>query len=257
MSRTYSAEGIVLKRSNIGEADRLVTFLLRYRGKLTAIAKGVRKISSRKAPNLELLNHVKLHLAKGKTFDIVTEAESIEAFKNLKSDLARVSFGFYLAEITNEFLAEGQGGRDGFELFGKVLGLIDQENNLEKIKLFIRAFEVKFLESLGFKPELDKCVRCGRILGPSANFLSPEVGGVVEKSCRGSTLFAQPISRNTLVALRFLQREDWNTIQRLAVSANLNKEIEGVLRFYLEHLLEKEIKSARFVNKVVGRQLKS
>ena len=250
MARNYSAEAFVIKRSNLGEADRLLTFLSKYRGKFTAIAKGVRKVTSRKAPNLELLNRVKAHFAKGKTFDVVVEAEAIDTYRNLKEDLGRVGFGFYLAEITNEFLADGQGGREGFELFSKVLELIEREANLEKIKLFVRAFEIKFLDRLGFKPELDKCARCGRTLSPSANFLSPQVGGVIEKGCRGSTLSAQPISRDALVTLRFLQREDWPKIQRLAVPATLNQEVEGLLNFYVEYLLEKELKSPKFINKV-------
>lgn len=250
MGRSYNAEGLVLKRANIGEADRLITFLSKYKGKFTAIAKGVRKVSSRKAPNLELFNYVKIHCAVGKTFDVITEAETIKTHKELKDDLNKVGFGFYLVEITNDFLAPEQGGKGVFDTLKKALDLLDQETNLEKIKLFTAAFEIKFLELLGFKPELYRCVKCGKTLGEAFNFLSPEVGGVVDTGCRANTLFAQPISRNALVALRFLQKEDWSKIQRLTVSESLNSKIEEDLRFYLEYLLEKEIKSARFISTV-------
>src|SRR4030042_4256124 len=252
MTRTYSAQAFVLKRTNLGEADRLITFLSKYKGKFTAIAKGIRKVASRKAPNLELLNRVKLYLAKGKTFDVITEAEAIETYKSLKADLVKVGFGFYLAEITNEFLADGQGGREGFQLLHDILSLIDKEHNLEKVKLFVRAFEIKFLASLGFKPELHKCNRCGRELTPQNNYFMSELGGVVHGSCRAGNLFAQPISRNTLVSLRFLEKENWQEIQRLAISQKLNKELERSLKFYLEYLLEKEIKSVGFISKVTA-----
>jgi len=250
MARTYSAEGIILKRTNIGEADRLVTILSKGRGKFSAVAPGVRKVSSRKAPNLELLNQVKLGLARGKTFDVITEAVAVETFKSLKENLVKVGFGFYLVEITNEFLAPGQGGKGVFELLEKVLKLLDQEDGLGKIKLFTRAFEMKLLELLGFKPELDKCTRCGQALSPSINFLSPQAGGVVGRECRGDTLFARAISPRALAALRFLQKEDWEKIKRGTASPALNAVLEQNLHFYLEYLLEKEIKTAKFIDKL-------
>jgi DNA repair protein RecO (recombination protein O) len=252
MARTYSAQAIVLKRTNLGEADRLITLLSKYKGKLTAIAKGIRKVASRKAPNLELLNHVKVYLAQGKTFDVITEAEAIETYKNLKADLSRVGFGFYLAEVTNEFLADGQGGREGFDLLRDALRLVNQESDPAKVKLYVRAFEIKFLVSLGFKPELNRCTKCGRELTPHGNYFIPEFGGVVHGSCKTNNLLAQPISRDALVSLRFLQKENWQKIQRLVVSQGLNNELERSLKFYLEYLLEKEIKSSGFINKVAA-----
>jgi len=251
MSRTYSAEGFVLKRINIGEADRIITFLLRYKGKYTAIAKGIRKVASRKSPNLELLNLSKIYLARGKTFDVITEAQAIETYKDLKDDLNKISYGFYLVELTSEFLAEGQGGKEVYELIARTLKLLDGEKNIEKIKLYIRAFEIKFLDLIGFKPELVYCVHCRQPLKPTGNYLSPEAGGVLELSCRGNNLLMQPISRTALIALRFLQKEDWPKIQRLVVSQDLNTELERNSRFYLEYLLEKELKSSRFIGEVV------
>jgi len=250
MARTYGAEGIVLKRTNFGEADRLITFLTKYKGKLTAVAKGVRKIASRRAPHLELLNHVKIFLASGKNFDIVTEAETIATFKRTKENLNKVGFGFYLSEITNEFLAEGQGARLVFDLLLRALRLLEAEDNLEKIKTLTRAYELKFLEAVGFRPQLEACVKCGKNIATAENFFSPEAGGVVDKSCAASSLFVKKISPDALKTLRFLQREDWPKIERLSVYPRLNTELERDLRFYLEYLLEKEIKSANFLEEI-------
>jgi len=250
MARTYSAEGIVLRRTNFGEADRLITFLTRYKGKLTALAKGVRRIASRRAPHLELLNHVKIFLAVGKNFDIVTEAEAIATFKQTKENLNKVGFGFYLVEVTNEFLAEGQGARVVFELLLRALRLLETETNLEKIKTFLRAYELKFLEAVGFRPQLEVCVKCGHNVGRSNVFLSPEAGGIIDGSCAASSLFVKKISPDAAKTLRFLQREDWQNVERLSVYPRLNAELERSLRFYLEYLLEKEIKSAKFLEEI-------
>lgn len=245
MGRSFSAQGIVLKRTNFGEADRLVTFLSKYRGRFTAIAKGVRKITSRRSSNLELLNHVKAHFAQGKNFAIVTEAETVDSFKDIKEDLNKTSYGFHLAEITNGFLADGQGGGEVFGLLLSSLQFLKKGTDSKKV---LRAFEIKFLNALGFRPQVNKCVRCEGSLMPETNFLSPEYGGVVHQSCLMGNLFAKPISANGIRVLRFLQNEDLEKIERLSIPANLTLDLEEQLKFYLEYLLEKELKSAKFIN---------
>ena len=90
MARGYSAEGVILKKTNLGEADRLLTIFTKYKGKIRALAKGVRKITSRRSPNLELLNHVKAQFAGGKTFDVVTEVTTITTHKKIKENLFKV-----------------------------------------------------------------------------------------------------------------------------------------------------------------------
>ncbi|MDP2720553.1 MAG: DNA repair protein RecO [bacterium] len=250
MARTYGAEAVILKTANFGEADRLITFLSKYKGKFTAIAKGVRKIASRRGPNLALLNHVKAYFAKGKNLDVVTEVETLHTFKNAKEDLKKVSSGFHIAEVTNEFLADGQGGRAVFDLLLLHLQLLDREKNLENVSKILRTFEVKFLDLVGFKPQLRRCVSCNRIIDAENNFLSPQLGGVIDKSCASSSLFAEPISINAIKALRFLQEEDWPKIDKISIRGLLSQEIARQTRYYIEYILEKELKSVKFLEKV-------
>ena len=89
MSRSYTAEAIILKRTNFDEADKIITFLSKYKGKFTAIAKGVRKIASRRSPNLELFNKVKGHFASGRNLDVLTEVETVHTFKKIKESLEK------------------------------------------------------------------------------------------------------------------------------------------------------------------------
>ncbi len=250
MARTYSAEGIVLRRTNFGEADRLVTFLSRYKGKFTAIAKGVRKVASRRGPNLELLNHVKAHFAAGRNLDVVTEVESVETFKKIKEDLPKLGSSFHLVEMVNEFLAEGQGGRGIFDLLLKTLKLLQEEEYPQKVATILQAFDVKFLDLVGYKPRLFSCAECSEKISGKENFLSAEFGGVIDQDCFKSSLFAKPISQNAIKLLRFLQTEDWPRIKKLSVESSLNKETDQLLRFYIEYLMEKELKSAKFIDQI-------
>jgi DNA repair protein RecO (recombination protein O) len=250
MAKTYAVEAVVLKRSNLGEADRLITFLSRYRGKFTSIAKGVRKVASRRGPNLELFNHVKAYFAVGKNFDVVTEVETIHSFKDVKDNLEKVGYGFYLSEITNEFLGEGQGDNKFFELFLEALTLLEETKDPTSINKILRAFEIKLLDQVGFRPQLTRCVTCEQDLSGENEVLSPDLGGLVHTRCVSNSLFTRPISYNGSKVLRFFQREDWPKIERLIVQKDIDLELEKISRFYLEYLLEKELKSNSFVNQI-------
>ncbi|KKR32290.1 MAG: repair protein RecO protein, partial [Candidatus Gottesmanbacteria bacterium GW2011_GWC2_39_8] len=85
--RTYKTEGIILRRINFGEADRLITIFSKHYGKQKVLGKGVRKIKSRRAPHLELFNRSVIFLHRGKNFDIITEAQTINSFSDLRKDL--------------------------------------------------------------------------------------------------------------------------------------------------------------------------
>src|SRR3990172_1396461 len=102
--RLYRTEAIVLRRSDVGKAERLLTLLTPDRGKLRVVAKGARKIASRKGGHVELFNHVGLLIARGRgEFDIVSQAETIEPYRALREDLHRSTYAHYAAELAHPF----------------------------------------------------------------------------------------------------------------------------------------------------------
>jgi DNA repair protein RecO (recombination protein O) len=102
--RLYRTEAIVIKRSDFFEADRLLTLYTPKLGKIRAIAKGVRKPTSRKSGHVELFTHSQLLIAKGRNLDIVTQAETVHAFRSLREDLLRTTYAFYGAELLDLFV---------------------------------------------------------------------------------------------------------------------------------------------------------
>ncbi|MGD8605174.1 MAG: DNA repair protein RecO, partial [Anaerolineales bacterium] len=104
--RVYRTEAVVLRRFNLGEADRLLTlYTLRY-GKVKAIAKGVRRPKSRKAGHLEPFTHVQLMLARGRELDIITQAEAMDSYPQLREDLVRIGQASYVIELADAFTVE-------------------------------------------------------------------------------------------------------------------------------------------------------
>ncbi len=250
MSRSYTAEALVINRRNSGEADKVITLLSKFRGKFDANAKGVRKVASRRGPNLDLLNHIKVSFASGRTLDVITEVQTIDSFKRAKSDLEKVGYSYHVTELVKEFLEEGQGGREIFDLLLTTLKELDKVENSKIIGRVLRSFEIKFLYLVGYKPQLGNCVVCGNMIPPQGNFISPEVGGIVDGKCSANIISKKPISTNAIKILRFLQNESLEKISKLNVEAGLNTEMEDQLRFYIEYLLDKELKSVRFIDQV-------
>ena len=150
--RTYKVEGIVLKRRNLGEADRILTILSKESGKIVVKAPGVRRIPSRRSPHVELLNFSQFTLyASSKSFmPIVTEAQTIEDFSSIKSDLHKIGLALYVCELINGLCADNQENRNVFFQLRSILLELSNSQNAVSI---IKKFEKDLLTELGFWSE--------------------------------------------------------------------------------------------------------
>ncbi len=146
--RSFKTEGIVIKRKNYGEADRILTVLTKNRGKISVIAKGVRKISSRRSSHIELLNLSIFNLHDGR-MPILTEIETLNHHSGLKSDLERAGYAFYICELVDGLLPEHQENRAAFNLLQQVF--YDLEITPDPRKR-IKRFEEELIVLLGFWP---------------------------------------------------------------------------------------------------------
>ena len=184
--RLYRTEAIVLRRRDQGEADRVLTVFTPGMGKQQLLAKGVRKITSRKAGHVELFTHSQFLVAKARTWGIVTQAETIHAFRPLREDLLRTSYAYYAAELVDRFTQEGDENRRLFELLLAALGWLGEARDL---RLLARFFELRLLALVGYRPQLFQCVRClnrgitrGRPSGKLYGTIEVEAGGKVRSA---------------------------------------------------------------------------
>lgn len=150
--RTHKTEGIVLKRRNFGEADRILTILSRESGKIIVKAPGVRRIPSRRASHIELLNLCKLTLySSSKNFmPIVTEAQTLENFSSIKKNLKKIGYAYYICELINGLCPENQENRSVFFHLKSILLSLAQTSNA---KALVKKFEKDLLATLGFWSE--------------------------------------------------------------------------------------------------------
>lgn len=143
--RAYKTEGIVIKRINLGEADRILTIFTKRHGKLKVIAKGVRRISSRRGPNIELFNEVSIFIHHGRTFDILTEVELKNSFSKIKKNLDLIGLGFHVCELIDNLCPENEPHPIIYDSLKEVLAELD--------KGLIHKFELDLLIDLGYLPK--------------------------------------------------------------------------------------------------------
>lgn len=250
--RLYRVNAIVLKRNDVGEADRLLTLLTAERGKIRAVAKGARKPSARKTGHVELFNHAALLIAVAREIDIVSQADTLEPFIRVRDDLDRLSYAYYFAELVDRFLEEEVENREVYDLVLEALHWLETTSQLSRTA---RYFELHLLDLLGYRPQLFVCVNCKEELQPEENYFSPEGGGVLNPKCRDAHRDAIPISLNALKVARYFQTRDYDGIRELKLSPGVEAELEALLHYYITHLLERDLKSVDFLNTLKHRAL--
>lgn len=151
--RVLQLEGIIIKRRNIGEADRILTVFTKELGKLQIKAVGVRKIASKRSPHVELLNLSQLSLYQGKSMPLLTEAVAKETFANLKTKLTHIGFAYHICELVDGLCPEGQENKEVFDLLQKVL---TQLESTEELSMIVHEFEIALLRNLGYWPSQEK-----------------------------------------------------------------------------------------------------
>ena len=243
--RTYQTEAIIIKKIKLGEADRILTLYTPHLGKIRGVAKGVRRPRSKLAGHLELLTHSLVTLARGKNIDTIIGSQTINSFLTIKSDLKLTSYALYAAELTDQFTADNTEDEPLFQLLLETLQQMCQEGNLD---LLLRYFELHLLSEAGYRPQLNQCVSCHTALQPTANYFSASAGGVLCSSCRRSQLFTQPLSVSALKVLRLLQSGDYATARRIKIDSALSRELEEIVRGYIRYLLERDLKSAHWLD---------
>ena len=174
----YRDQGVVLRTMRLGEADRIVTMLCRTHGKVRAVAKGVRRTTSRFGGRLEPLSHVSLLCWQGRELDIVNQAEVLDSFRQVREDLSRVTKAFSMLEVADRVSVERHATPRLYELLVRALGSLAGDD----AALVVPAFFLKVLAVDGTTPLLDACASCGSA-EPLVAFDLLE-GGALCRDCR-------------------------------------------------------------------------
>jgi DNA repair protein RecO (recombination protein O) len=244
-TRYYQTEAIIIKKIKLGEADRILTLYTPEHGKVEAVAKGVRRPKSKMAGHLELLTYSQLRLAHGRNLDTVIGSQTIDSFMALKNDLLLTSLGLYAAELVNQFTVEHMANQTLFRLLVETLLRLSRADNPE---LTVRYFELHLLDFVGYRPQLQECVSCHIELKPVINAFCSASGGILCPNCKNEHPASFSISVDALKVLRLFQRSESDIVSRVKISQELSRELKVALSSYIRYLLEREVKSAAWMD---------
>jgi DNA repair protein RecO (recombination protein O) len=240
----YTVNAIVLRRTSFGETDRIVVLYSREHGKLSCIAKGVKKPLSRLAGATETFIYARYQLATGMNLDIITQAEIKESLPRIRGDLSRAAHTGYVIELVDKLLEDREVNPDLFDLLLSTLYLMERPNDPEKIT---HMFELQFMSSIGYEPILDKCVRCRSRIGEVELHFSPSFGGLVCADCGHLPEDALAISPEAVDTMRKLLAADAPEIEQLEISRRVMDQIARAMRWHIRYRAERELKSLDFL----------
>jgi DNA repair protein RecO (recombination protein O) len=239
----YRDEAVVLRTQKLGEADRIVTLLSRGNGRVRAVAKGVRRTTSRFGSRLEPFTHVDLQLAEGRSLDVITQAETLHPFgARVGADYERYTAGTVMLETAERLVVEDKEPalQQFLLLVGALRAMCDQGRPAGQV---LDSFLLRSLAVAGWAPSFDGCARCG-LEGPHRSF-NPAQGGMLCATCRvpGS---ASP-AFETVTLLGALLAGDWDVVE--ASDARHRREATGLVAAYLSWHLERGLKSIALVER--------
>ena len=246
--RLYVTDAIVLSRFDYGEADRIMTLFTPAHGKFKAIAKGVRRTKSRLGGSLEPLAELRVALARGRTFDIVTQVQVTHAWLRLRDSLESTATAWYLAELADRSMEERHEAEGLYVLLRRAYELLDAGMDAGRVA---RWYEMHLADELGVRPEVDRCVECDRMLEADEEFRwVPPLGGVLCHRCPGPPADRAGLSLDALKVLKAYQRLDVEALAGLRLAPAVEREVEGAMRDFLRVSLERDARSLDFLDEV-------
>jgi DNA repair protein RecO (recombination protein O) len=246
--RLYVTDAIVLTRFDYGEADRIMTLFTPAHGKLKAIAKGVRRTKSRIGGSLEPLAELRVALARGRTFDVVTQVQVSQPWLRLRDSLESTATAWYLAELADRSLEERHEAEGLYALLRRAYELLDAGMDSGRVA---RWYEMHLADEMGVRPEVDRCVECDRMLEADDQFRwVPPLGGLLCSRCPGPPADRAGLSLEALKLLKAYQRLDVEALAGLRLPPAVEREVEGAMRDFLRVSLDRDARSLPFLDEV-------
>lgn len=241
----YKDEAIVLHAHDLGEADRIVSLITAGHGLRRAVVKGVKRTGSRFGARLEPFTHLKVVLHQGRNLDTVTQADIIHAHSGIRGDFEKFLYGEAMLELVEKSLQENQTIPRLFDILRVTLQVLEGEAKLPA--LLLAAFQLKVCAIIGYRPQLDRCLHCGRVVGKEASRLDLSEGGIICTSCGEGFRHGLTISPEGLELMRCLMREEMAAVALREEVPRLVREMIRVSFPFTEHVLERQLKSRRIV----------
>ena len=247
MDETKNTTAIILNRSDYRESDSLVIVYTRDYGKLTLRARGTKKIQSKLAGHIEPISLANILIIKGKGFDYVGSALTLNAYPELKNNLNKIYFAGRAIRWFNRLVKEAVPDEKLFIILSVWLEALEnfksEEFTKENGEIFFAFFALKLLSELGYKPEMYKCLNCRNKIAAGKNYFNLRNGGLICENCYNKQRFNDEQSHNELLIIsdncvkiiRFIIDENIDKTVRLKIDKKLIKELSLIINSFLAY----------------------
>lgn len=239
-------QGIIIAETNTGEADKILTVFTKKYGKIQAVAKGARRTRSNMIACAQFLVFSDFILFKGKDIYKVNTCDVIEPFYNIRNDIVKLTYACYAAEIIKEVIHENLPSYRVLQLFLNTLFSFSETD--KSPELIIRAFEIRLMALIGFKPHVDSCTKCGN--NEKCSYFSFDKNGLICEDCNVVQDGAISVSDGTVRALRYIIKAEIKKLFAFAVPEIVLKELKLISEIFLREKLEKDFRTLKFLGKI-------
>lgn len=253
MKEQFTTNVINLKSYPLSEADKIIVMYSKEKGLIKGVAKGIKKTTSKLGGRMDMLVANKLMLNKGRTLDTICQAEALNTFFNLRSDMNKLFYAMYCSEIVSNFGIENDpNSEDIYNLFYTLLEKLSEAKTKEQTMLSVLRFQLKIMEITGYSIELEECVKCLKQPDSEEIYFSIEQGGILCKNCSMDITKKIKLHKKIQEFLITMLKEDFNTKTKyddLATEKVCNICI-NLLKNYIEYYSPKRFKTTQMLESI-------
>lgn len=243
------SDGILLRRQDLRETSILLTFYTRDFGKMKGIVRGVRgprACFGGGAFELFALDEIVFYERKSGDIFTISQCDLLNYFNPIRSSLEKLSYAAYMMELLDSVTSLGDKNSEVFDLTLNSIALLEGISSPRRVA---RIFEIKLLSLLGLMPNLDECANCGKKAGLNPRF-SLRHGGLICKECLDTDRMAVSILPGTVKFMEHIRSSSFERAAMVKVSAEVGKELERLLRRYLDYHIERRLKTVQFIKEI-------
>ena len=243
-------EGILLRRQDLRETSILLTFYTRDFGKIKGIVRGVRgggrALSAGAAYEIFALDEIVFYERKNRDIFTVSQCDLANYFNPIRASLDKLSYASYIVELLDSVTSLSDKNSEAFDLTLKSLDLLAGDSSPRRVG---RIFEIKLLGLIGLMPNMTECANCGEVPGANPRF-SLRHGGLICRKCLDTDKMAISILPGTARYMEHIRSSSFERAAMVKVAAEVGRELERLLRRYLDYHIERRLKTVAFIKEV-------
>lgn len=237
--------GIVIRTTDYGESNKILTIFSSELGKIGVMARGAKKPKSRLSSISQLFTYGQFVFQKTSGLGVLNQGEVIQSFRGIRSDIFLTAYSAYIVELLDRLTEPLEKNSSLFDILYHTLNYIDEGIDYE---ILTRMFEIKMLKVAGISPEVDQCTNCGEV---ESNFaFSIKEAGLLCYRCKSIDYNSIPISTAVTKMLRLFYHINLNRLGSISVREETKKQIKQVVEAYYEEYSGIHLKSKRFLNQI-------